>query len=195
MGRRDAAHRLVRAYAGQYYAFESAFPRFLSAIHSRCEQPEIRQTILANLWDEEHGENNHAELWLRFAEGVGVNRSDVSGTTYNAATRSLVDTYRRATTEAPIAAGVAAIHAYERQVPAVASAKIAGLQAHYGIREPRALAFWETHRFLDEDHAAGERAVLADIGEGDREAVIGTTRESLDAWWRFLDAVDTPTPA
>lgn len=184
----------VRAYVGQYYAFESEFPRFLSAIHSRCERPEIRQTILDNLWDEEHGEDNHAELWLRFAEGVGVNRSDVSGTTHNAATRSLVDTYRVATTEAPIAAGVAAIHAYERQVPAVASAKIAGLQAHYGIREPRALAFWETHRSLDEDHAAGERAVLADIGEGDRDAAIGATSEALEAWWRFLDAVDTPTP-
>ena len=30
------------------------------------------QQILDNLWDEEHGKDNHAELWLRFAENLSV---------------------------------------------------------------------------------------------------------------------------
>jgi pyrroloquinoline-quinone synthase len=182
----------VRTYAGQYYAFESTFPRFLSAIHSRCERPDVRQTILDNLWDEEHGDENHAELWLRFAEGLGMNRDDVYGATQNAATRSLVETYGRTAAEAPVAAGIAAIHAYERQVPAVATAKIAGLESHYGIHDQRTLEFWEVHRSLDEHHAAGERAVLADTPEEDREAVLEATHEALNAWWQFLDGVDVP---
>lgn len=182
----------VRTYAGQYYAFESAFPRFLSAIHSRCERGDVRQTILDNLWDEEHGDENHAELWLRFAEGVGMNRDDVVGATQNEATRSLVETYRRTAAEAPVVAGIAAIHAYERQVPDVAKAKIAGLGAHYGIRDQRTLEFWEVHRSLDEHHAAGERAALADTPEEDREAVLEATQEALNAWWQFLDGVDVP---
>ena len=37
----------------------------------------VRQQMLDNLWDEEHGKDNHAELWLRFAEGIGVSREDV----------------------------------------------------------------------------------------------------------------------
>ena len=69
----------IQEYTRQYYAFESAFPRYLSAIHSRTDDAAVRQSILDNLWDEEHGEVNHAEMWLRFAEGMGVDRDDVRG--------------------------------------------------------------------------------------------------------------------
>src|SRR6266540_4936335 len=83
----------LREYARQYYAFESSFPRFLSALHSRCDRADVRAALLENLWDEEHGEANHAELWLRFAEGIGLDRGDVRTAEPNVATRALVDGY------------------------------------------------------------------------------------------------------
>ncbi|MBI4261508.1 MAG: CADD family putative folate metabolism protein, partial [Actinobacteria bacterium] len=144
----------LREYARQYYAFESSFPRFLSAVHSRTERADHRQAILENLWDEEHGPANHAELWLRFAEGIGVPRDDVLGAAWNEAAGALVEGYRSVSAEAPVAAGVAAIYAYERQVPEVARAKIDGLRAHYGIEDGPTLAFFETHATLDVEHAA-----------------------------------------
>ena len=39
----------LREYAVQYYIHVAAFPRYLSALHSRCEDLETRQTILENL--------------------------------------------------------------------------------------------------------------------------------------------------
>ena len=182
----------IQEYARQYYAFESAFPRFLSALHSRTDDRAARQAILDNLWDEEHGAENHAELWLRFAEGMGVSREEVAGATRNEATVALVDTYRRIATEEPVAAGLAAVHAYERQVPAVATAKIDGLNEHYGVSDARTLAFWEVHRTLDVGHSDGEREILATEGRDNEEAAVRATDEALDAWWRFLDAVDVP---
>src|SRR5438093_1519159 len=122
----------LREYARQYFAFESAFPQILSAIHSRCDRPEVRQALLENLWDEEHGDANHRELWLRFAEGLGVDRDDVIAAEPNAGTAALLETYRSAAREAPVAAAVAAVYAYERQVPAVAQAKVDGLRSRYG---------------------------------------------------------------
>lgn len=183
----------IQEYARQYYAFESEFPRFLSAIHSRCDDRPARHTILENLWDEEHGEENHAELWLRFAEGMGVPREQVVGATANPATRALVATYRRSSTD--VTAGVAAIHAYERQVPAVATAKIDGLRAHYGMDDRRTLAFWEVHRVLDQEHAAGEEAIMSVLAQREPEAALRATGEALEAWWAFLDAVDAPAAA
>ena len=121
----------LREYARQYYAFESSFPRFLSALHSRTEDAAVRQTLLDNLWDEEHGLDNHAEMWLQFAEGIGVARDDVKSAPRNPATQHLVDLYREVTTERPVAEGVAALYAYERQVPEVAQSKIEGLKRHY----------------------------------------------------------------
>src|SRR5918995_2753825 len=107
----------MREYARQYFAFEAAMPRFLSALHSRTESAEVRQQILDNLWDEEHGKENHAELWLRFAEGIGVDRDEVKSAERNDATDALVQMYEETTREKSVAAGVAALYAYERQVP------------------------------------------------------------------------------
>ena len=183
----------LQEYARQYYAFESSFPRFLSALHSRTEDAGVRQRILDNLWDEEHGKDNHAEMWLQFAEGIGVARDDVKSAPRNAATQSLVDMYREVTAEQPVAEGVAAIYAYERQVPEVAQTKIDGLKRHYGIDDAAALRFFVIHGVLDIEHSGHERDMLGELAVGqDAEAISSTTQRALDAWWDFLSAVDMP---
>jgi pyrroloquinoline-quinone synthase len=179
----------IQEYARQYYGFESEFPRFLSAIHTATPDADARRVVLDNLWDEEHGEENHAELWLRFAEGMGVSREDVAAAEPNAATATLVDTYRRASTSSP-AAGLAAMHAYERQVPEVARAKIDGLRDHYGVDDERTTRFWSVHERLDVEHAGAERGLLTDLGRDDPDAAVRATDEALEGWWGFLDAVD-----
>jgi pyrroloquinoline-quinone synthase len=180
----------IQEYGRQYYAFESSFPRFLSAVHSRCDDPAARQMLLDNLWDEEHGAENHAELWLRFAEGMGVTRDDVTSSDRNPATVRLVETYRTMTSDRPVPAGVAAIHAYERQVPEVATAKIDGLRRHFGVEDHRTLAFWEVHRALDVEHAGAERRILEDMADRDPDATVEATDAALEAWWGFLGELD-----
>lgn len=190
-----AAGTLPRAslqeYARQYYAFESRFPTFLSALHSRSERADVRQSLLENLWDEEHGESNHAELWLRFAEGVGVERDDVRSAEPNEATRHLLDTYGTITREAPVPAGIAAVYAYERQVPGVSVSKIDGLRRYYGLEDGPALTFFEVHGVLDVEHSQAEARMVEDLAVGDDHApILAATEQALDAWWGFLDAVD-----
>lgn len=182
----------LQEYTRQYFAFESAFPRFLSAMHSREERRDVRQGILDNLWDEEHGEENHAELWLRFAEGVGVARDDVQNAPRNEATQRLVDLYAEITSSEPVVAGMTAMYAYERQVPEVAPSKIDGLKTHYGITEGPALEFFQVHGELDIEHSGTERALIAGIAEGNEAAVESAAARVLDAWNDFLTAVDLP---
>ncbi len=182
----------IQEYTRQYYAFESAFPRLLSAIHSRTEDPVVRQSILDNLWDEEHGEVNHAELWLRFAEGMGVERDEVRGAEANAGTRGLMETYWGLATDGSPAAGIAALYAYEAQVPEVAAEKINGLRERYGIDDARTLAFFTVHSTLDLEHSGAERDAIRRTTETESssEAALAATSRALDAWWGFLDAVN-----
>jgi pyrroloquinoline-quinone synthase len=183
----------LQEYARQYYAFEQAMPRYLSALHTRTADKAVRQQILDNLWDEEHGKDNHAELWLRFAEGIGVSRDDVASATPNEATQALVDMYSEVTREEPVAAGVAALYAYERQVPQVAGSKIDGLEKHYGITDSRSLTFFKVHGVLDIEHSGAEREMLGTlISEDDTADVEEATGRALEAWWNFLSAVEQP---
>jgi pyrroloquinoline-quinone synthase len=182
----------IQEYTRQYYAFESAFPRLLSAIHTKTEDPVVRQSLLDNLWDEEHGEVNHAELWLRFGEGIGVDRAEVRQAERNDGTEQLLTTYWSAVTEAPLAAGVAALYAYEGQVPEVATEKINGLRDHYAVDDARTLSFFTVHSTLDLEHSGAEREMIASLAtsEADEEAAVAATSAALDAWWGFLSAVD-----
>src|SRR6202020_1270012 len=114
--------------------------------------------------DEEHGTENHAELWLRFAESLGLTRDEVMTASPNASTQALVDTYRDLSERAPVAAGIAALYAYESQLPAVADAKICGLEKHFGFEDGAkrdGLTFFKMHRAVDVGHAAAEREAIA----------------------------------
>jgi pyrroloquinoline-quinone synthase len=196
-------------YVGQYYAFESILPGLLKSLAARAESPAAREALLANARDEEHGPNNHPELWLRFGEALGLDRARVIGARLNATTQALVDTYREAAESAPVACGVAALYAYESQLPAVAEAKIAGLKAHFGfgagvgqgegsaesVESRRGLAFFEVHRTIDVHHAAEERRILeggesASGGESvSAAATVAWAERALEAWWNFLSGV------
>src|SRR5262245_14726142 len=89
----------LKAYAGQYYHHVTAFPRYVSATHSQCEDLAQRQFLLENLNDEEAGDENHPELWARFAEGVGIARDELERQPAAPATRALVDTFLGAARE------------------------------------------------------------------------------------------------
>jgi pyrroloquinoline-quinone synthase len=182
----------LQEYARQYYAFESTFPRLLSALHSRTDDAAVRQSILDNLWDEEHGEVNHAEMWLRFGEGIGVDRADVRSAEWNEGTQELLSTYWSAVSEGPLAAGVAALYAYEGQVPEVATEKINGLRQHYDVDDARTLSFFTVHSTLDIEHSGAERDMIGSLAasEADKAAAVAATRAALDGWWGFLSAVD-----
>ncbi|MSP21436.1 MAG: CADD family putative folate metabolism protein [Dehalococcoidia bacterium] len=175
----------LQEYARQYFHFEAAFPTLLSAIHTRTEDPEVRQHILDNLWDEEHGERNHRALWLDFAEALGVPRAEVEASTPNTETRALVDHFRTASREAPIAEALAAMFAYEGQVPDIAWEKIRGLREHYGF-SPKQFEFFSVHLVADVAHSGTEMALIEGLGH-DEDRVVAAVEAACDRLYGFLD--------
>ena len=181
----------LRAYAGQYYHFEAGFPRFLSAIHSRCPDRQVRQDILANLWDEEHGDRNHRALWLDFCAGTGLSARDAEASSIHPRTQALLDTYRDICSTLSFQEGLAAIYAYEVQVPEVAVEKLAGLIDLYGITDEDTLHFFRVHAELDVEHCLLEEEALIRHTKPEQEpAVEGALEAALGAWWGFLDGVN-----
>lgn len=189
----------LRAYACQYYFIEANFPRFLSSIHSRCEHREVRQTILDNLWDEEHGENNHRAMWLAFCRGLGLSETEVVASSIHPRTQQLLDTYSNICGGTSFQQGLAAMYAYEAQVPAVSLEKIRGLVENYGFQRDASLQFFEEHSTLDEKHSAREAAgIISHTALQDEAAVESALQDALDAWWSFLDGLEqlrTAAPA
>ena len=58
---------IIKDYAEQYYQHVKAFPRYISATHSLCEDLDKRKILLENLQDEEKDGADHPKLWKNFA--------------------------------------------------------------------------------------------------------------------------------
>jgi pyrroloquinoline-quinone synthase len=181
----------LRDYAAQYYLHVRAFPTYLSALHSRCEDIETRQALLANLRDEEEGPENHPALWLRFAAAAGCERREAERATAWPETEQAIAGFRRAVGEGPAARGLAALYAYESMVPEVATEKIRGLAEHYGIQGSPGTDYFEVHRTLDVEHAGATRALLGKQLEAgdDGETAIEGAALALDAINGLLDGL------
>ena len=187
--RGDLTREHLRGYASQYYQHVLAFPQYVSAAHAICPDQRERQDLLENLIEEERGDENHPELWLRFAEGVGATRGEVEHSQPLPETDALVATFRDATSRRSFAEACAALYVYESQVPDVARTKIAGLKQFYGVDDERTLQFFEVHIGADEIHAeVGAGMVRRHVTDApEREVVLATARECADALWGFLD--------
>jgi pyrroloquinoline-quinone synthase len=182
-------------YAKQYYHHVAAFPTYLSSVHANATDDDTRRHILANLADEEAGNPNHPELWLRFAEGVGVNREDVQVTELWEETSSLIRTFRSICKDGSTAEGLAALYAYESQIPAVAESKIEGLKKHFGVHSPRTLAYFDAHIEADKEHSRIERELLERYVEGTNAlAVRESVGRVLGALWEMLSGVERRYP-
>lgn len=142
----------IKEYAAQYYHHVCAFPRYVSGIHSNCEDLYTRQQLLENLIDEERGEENHPELWKRFGEGVGNTRNYMDSLKQIKETKSLVNVFFKLTKDSPVHIGLAALLCYESMVPEVAEAKIQGLKEYYGLDDDELLKFFYVHILADKIH-------------------------------------------
>ena len=188
--RGELSRAALRDYAAQYYQHVAAFPTYLSAVHSRCEDQPTRKQLLNNLVDEEAGEPNHPELWLRFAESLGVSREEVRATKVESETSHLIETFRSACSTTETAEGLAALYAYESQIPAVSESKIDGLQKHYGFTDPAAYEYFAVHIEADREHAAVEREMLGEhISQDNHKGVTATVDRVLESLWSLLSGV------
>ncbi len=180
----------LKDYAIQYYRHVAAFPMYLSALHSHTEDAATRRLILANLIDEEAGSPNHPELWLAFAERMGAARSEVEEAEVWGETRGLMATFRSICGSRSTAEGLAALYAYESQIPAVAASKIDGLQRFYDVTDERGLAYFKVHEEADREHSAVERRLLEQhVNDANAGAVRDTVTETLTALWEMLSGV------
>ena len=182
---------VLQEYAKQYYAHVSAFPTYVSAVHSHCDDLETRQLLLENLNEEEQGAENHPELWLRFAESVGVTRDEVRNAELLPATKDSVARLQALTQSADYREGLAALYAYESQIPEVAKTKRAGLKEFYGVDDERGVAFFRVHESIDLLHQEVEQRILAQecSSSADRERVTAAASAGAQALWSFLDGV------
>ena len=187
----------LREYAAEYWHHVSAFPAYLSALHSRLPDGKLRRTVLENLADEEgllHRDEDarpHSDMWMDFATGMGAEETAVRGRELGEETRALLQHFRGAMTGSA-AAALAALYAYESRVPAIAKTKAEGLKQHYGA-DAATRRYFTVHTTADVYHAQVWRdALTAELAARPKEAeaALAAAEDAAKALWTALDGVE-----
>lgn len=180
----------LATYAQIYYAHVAAFPKYLQSAVDGANLPDVRTELDRNLTDELTNPKPHPELWLDFAESLGLDRKTVANKEPHPAAANIVDAFLKLCRQDSISA-LAALYAYESQQPDVARQKSNGLRLRYGIEDPKAHAYFEVHAEADIEHREGERKAIEHCHEngGSEEKLIAATGKALDAYWALLDGI------
>jgi pyrroloquinoline-quinone synthase len=180
----------LQDYATQYYQHVAAFPTYLSALHSCCDDLETRRHLLQNLIDEEAGSPNHQDLWLQFAGAIGLSIAQVKNATAGVEVSQLIRGFREICGSGKIASSLAALYAYESQIPTVSVSKTEGLIKHYGVAKGPGTAYFDVHAEMDIEHSRIERELLErHLDSEDHEAIATNVWRVLDRLWELLSGV------
>jgi len=123
---------IIKDYAEQYYQHVKAFPRYISATHSLCEDIEKRKILLENLNDEENRDADHPKLWKNFALAMDSDAEELEKIKPYQFTQDMINNFFR-NGRSTYAEGLASLYTYERQIPEIAETKIQGLKKYYGV--------------------------------------------------------------
>ena len=188
----DLSKDTIKEYAAQYFQHVSSFPRYLSAIHSNCDDISTRQILLENLVDEEKGSENHPELWMRFAEGMGNSRDKVNNTDAMSETQDLVETFKKLSRSEQYHIGLAALYCYESMQPEISETKKEGLQKFYGIKDENTLKFFTVHMHADKWHREVVRKLLSDLAntKEKQKEILRAVESALSVLNNFLSGIE-----
>ena len=182
----------LREYSADYYHHVAAFPTYLSALHSRLEDGELRREVLRNLCDEEIEGTAHADLWLNFSEGFGMSGEDARSRVPVKEVSDLISAFRQIASSESTAAALAAFYAYESQVPRVAKEKAAGLKNLYGA-DARTCGYFTLHQTADVHHSNVWREQLTSLLAEDPTAAdeaLNAAESASSALWHALDGIE-----
>ena len=179
---------IIKDYAEQYYQHVKAFPRYISATHSLCEDLDKRKILLENLQDEEKDGADHPKLWKNFAIAMGSDSKKIENVKKEKFTNELIDNFFK-NGRSSYAEGLASLYTYERQIPEIAETKIRGLKNHYGVSSKEGLEFFEVHKAADVYHREACEKLLDDLSPEEQKKAEFSALSTAKYLWNFLSGI------
>jgi pyrroloquinoline-quinone synthase len=171
----------LQGYSKEYFQLVKTVPRFVESIVQATDNSDA---IINNAREEAE----HVELWVRFATALGLSKSDLVGyggsEKTNEAIANLMALANLTTEEA-----IAAMYAYEMELPKISRSKIDGLKKLYGMDSEDATKYFEIHEEADVRHAQIWREILQRIPQERQESAFNAAIKSLQAQNMLLDSV------
>lgn len=174
----------LAGYSKEYYQLVKNVPNFVKNTLNNNPNHKYNKLIEGNLIEE----REHIALWEEFASSLKVTPSDLKNyggdSLTNNAIQKLIDISNSSFEE-----GVAALYAFEKQLPKISQTKRAGLVDFYGLTEENAHKYFKIHEEVDVMHAKMWENILNECTSEAHEKILDAVKTSMTAQNLLLDAV------
>jgi pyrroloquinoline-quinone synthase len=174
----------IQGYSKEYFQLVKVVPKFVENIFNVITDPSLKRAVGQNLKEE----SEHIEPWIMFSTAMGVQRNDLANYKGENETNMAVSTLSQLT-ERSLEEAVAAMYAYEKELPKISRSKIDGLKKFYGVQSNEATKYLEIHEEVDLRHSEVWKNILKTIPEEKQERALNAAISSLEAQNKLLDSV------
>ena len=174
----------LQGYSKEYFQLVKVVPKFVENIFNVITDPSLKRAIGQNLKEE----SEHIEPWIMFSTAMGIQRNDLASYKGENETNMAVSTLSQLT-ERSLEEAVAAMYAYEKELPKISRSKIDGLKKFYGMQSNEATRYLEIHEEVDVRHSEVWKNILKTIPEEKQERALNAAISSLEAQNKLLDSV------
>jgi len=182
---------VLRKYAKQYYHHLVACPRYISLLHSQCEDAGTRQVLLANLMAAEHGEDNNPSLWLKLSDNLLIDRNELYGEELLKKTQLLINGYFELCQES-FATGLGALYVCEQQASNVIALILRGLRnnLYFSTDHKTDLHDFDMYNIKPSKRSSKECVALINKLEPKYQRLVGDGAVfGAKLLWQFLDGI------
>ena len=174
----------LQGYSKEYFQLVKVVPKFVENIFNVIADPSLKRSVGQNLKEE----SEHIEPWIMFSTAMGVQRNDLTSYKGENETNMAVSSLSQLT-ERSLEEAVAAMYAYEKELPKISKSKIDGLKKFYGVQSNEATKYLEIHEEVDLRHSEVWKNILKTIPEDKQEYALNAAISSLEAQNKLLDSV------
>jgi pyrroloquinoline-quinone synthase len=174
----------LQGYSKEYFQLVKVVPKFVENIFNVIADPSLKRAVGQNLKEE----SEHIEPWIMFSTAMGVQRNDLASYKGENETNMAVSTLSQLTKRS-LEEAVAAMYAYEKELPKISKSKIDGLKKFYGVQSNEATKYLEIHEEVDLRHSEVWKNILKTIPEDKQECALNAAISSLEAQNKLLDSV------
>lgn len=176
----------LAGYSKEYFQMVKTIPSLVKNVLENDVEKKYHASIKNTLEDE----ITHIEPWINFSSALNVDRNELLNYNADGLTRQSIDKMLEIS-KSSFEESVAALYAFEKELPKISETKLEGLEKFYGITNNESNEYFNIHKEIDIYHSKVWENILKETSDDKRDKILNAVKISLDAQNTLLDSVKT----
>ena len=174
----------LAGYSKEYFQMVKIIPDLVQNTLKNNEVKKYQNSIQNTLDDE----LSHIEPWINFSSSLKIDKDELLNYAAEGLTKQSIDDLL-ILSQSSFEESVAALYAFEKELPKISETKLEGLNKYYGITDDKSNEYFKIHKEVDIYHSKIWENIIKELPNDKREKILNAAKLSLLAQNRLLDSV------